>query len=287
VKNFKIKSFCKINLYLRVVKKLNNGYHNIRSLITFCNLHDLILVSKIKDNKDNINFVGDFKKGINRKSNTIVTVLKLLRKNNFLKNQAFKIRVKKNIPHGSGLGGGSADAAALLNYLNLKMNLKLKKSLLYKIANKIGFDVPIYMIKKNTLLTGNKRQLIRLSKKFELSILIVYPNLICSTKKIFKKNKTFTAIKYKSKISIKNKNKLINLLKNEKNDLEKSVVSLHPKVGKIIDFVKKQKGCYFSRITGSGSACIGIFSNMKASILAKKMIKRKFPNYWCVISKTI
>ena len=66
MKNFKIKSFCKINLYLRVVKKLNNGYHNIRSLITFCNLHDLILVSKIKGNKDNINFVGDFKKGINK-----------------------------------------------------------------------------------------------------------------------------------------------------------------------------------------------------------------------------
>ena len=75
--NFKIKSFCKINLYLRVVKKLNNGYHNIRSLISFCNLYDLISVSKIKGNKDIINFIGSFKKGINQKSNTIVEVLKL------------------------------------------------------------------------------------------------------------------------------------------------------------------------------------------------------------------
>jgi len=287
VKNFKIKSFCKINLYLRVVKRLNNGYHNIRSLISFCNLYDIISVSKIKGNKDNINFIGNFKKGINKKSNTIVEVLKLLRKNNFLKNQAFKISIEKNIPHGSGLGGGSADAAALLSSLNLKMNLKLSKSLLYKIANKTGFDVPIYLIRKNTLLTGNKRQLIRLNKKFHLNILIVYPNLICSTKKIFKKNKIYTLIKPQSKLSIENKNKLITLLKNEENDLEKSVVSLHPKVGRIIDFVKNQKGCYFSRITGSGSACIGIFFNMKTSILAKKMIKKKFPNYWCVISKTI
>ena len=287
MKNFKIKSFCKINLYLRVAKRLNNGYHNIRSLISFCNLSDIISVSKIKGNKDNINFIGNFKKGINKKSNTIVEVLKLLRKNNFLKNQAFKISIEKNIPHGSGLGGGSADAAALLSSLNLKMNLKLSKSLLYKIANKTGFDVPIYLIRKNTLLTGNKRQLIRLNKKFHLNILIVYPNLICSTKKIFKKNKIYTLIKPQSKLSIENKNKLITLLKNEENDLEKSVVSLHPKVGRIIDFVKNQKGCYFSRITGSGSACIGIFFNMKTSILAKKMIKKKFPNYWCVISKTI
>ena len=67
MKNFKIKSYCKINLSLRVLKKLNNGYHNIMSLITFCDLHDIISISKIGNLKDKISFSGKFKKGINKK----------------------------------------------------------------------------------------------------------------------------------------------------------------------------------------------------------------------------
>ena len=74
---------------------------------------------------------------------------------------------------------------------------------------------------------------------------------------------------------------------NEKNDLEKIVVTIYPKIGKIINYIKSQKGCIFSRITGSGSACIGIFSNRLNTISAQKLIRSKYPNYWCVVSKTI
>ena len=80
MKKFKIKSFCKINLSLRVLKRLSNGYHNIKSLVTFCDLHDVISISKIKGVSDKISFSGRFKKGINKKSNTITNVLYLLRK---------------------------------------------------------------------------------------------------------------------------------------------------------------------------------------------------------------
>ena len=72
----------------------------------------------------------------------------MLRKKQLLINQTFKIIIKKNIPHGSGLGGGSSNAADLLNILNLKLKLKLTKVKLKKLANKIGFDVPISLEKK-------------------------------------------------------------------------------------------------------------------------------------------
>ena len=75
MKKFKIKSFCKINLSLRVLKKLNNGYHNINSLITFCNVHDIVTISETLGKKDNISFSGKFKKGISLKSNTITKAL--------------------------------------------------------------------------------------------------------------------------------------------------------------------------------------------------------------------
>ena len=71
VKTFKVKSYCKVNLSLCVLNKLKNGYHNIRSLITFCNIYDEISISEIKSLKDKINFSGKFKKGINKNINTI------------------------------------------------------------------------------------------------------------------------------------------------------------------------------------------------------------------------
>ena len=287
MKNFKIKSYCKINLSLRVIKKLNNNYHNIISLITFCDLHDVISISKTKSLKDKISFSGKFKKGINKKSNTVTKILNLLRRAKLLENQAFKINIRKNIPHGSGLGGGSSNAADLLNYFNSKMKLKLSKKKIKQLANQIGFDVPINLERQNTLLTGKKDEILRLNQKFKLNLLIVYPNLICSTKIIYKKNKKISLSTPQSFFRIKNNKKLINLLKNENNDLEEAVIKIYPKVKKIIDYIKSIKGCYFSRITGSGSACIGIFSNMKNAIYARKLIKLKYPNYWCVVSKTM
>ena len=287
MKNFKIKSYCKVNLFLRIVKKLSSGYHNIISLITFCELHDVITISKINGLKDKISFTGKFKKGINQKSNTATKVLELIRRNKLLENQTFKINIQKNIPHGSGLGSGSSNAANLLNFFNSKMKLKLSKSKIKKIAYKVGFDAPISLERRNTFLNGKKNEILRLNQKFSLNLLIVYPNLICSTKKVYQKNRRISLLKSHSLVNIKNKKKLINLLKNENNDLEKAVIKIYPKVKKIIYFIKLQKGCYFSRITGSGSACIGIFSSLKNAIYAQKLIKLKYPKYWCVISKTI
>ena len=285
--NIKIKSYCKINLSLKVLQKLSNGYHNIISLVTFCDLYDVITISRIRNLEDKISFSGKFSKGINKKSNTITKVLNLLRSTKLLKNQTFKINVQKNIPHGSGLGGGSSNAADLLNYFNLKMKPKLSKKKIKKLARQIGFDVPINLEKKNTFLTGKKDELLRFDQKFKLNLLIVYPNLICPSKKIYAKNKMINFLKPQSIPYIKNNKRLINFLKNEKNDLEKIVIKLHPKIKKIIDYIKSQKGCHFSRITGSGSACIGIFSNMKNAIYAQKLIKLKYPKYWCAVSKTI
>ena len=141
--------------------------------------------------------------------------------------------------------------------------------------------------KKNTFLTGKKNEIIRLFKKFKLNVLIVYPNIICSTKKIYEKNKKFNFIKHQSNFHANNKKQLINFIKKEKNDLEKVVIKFYPKVRTIIDLIKNQNGCYLSRITGSGAACFGIFSNMKSAIFTKKLLKLKFPKYWCVVSKTI
>tara|TARA_Y100000590_G_scaffold469975_1_gene661052 strand:- start:1773 stop:2636 length:864 start_codon:yes stop_codon:yes gene_type:complete len=287
VKKFKLKSFGKINLTLNVLKRLNSGYHSIDSLITFCDLHDIISVKKISGLKDKISFSGKFSKGINSKSNTVVEVLKKLRENNFLTKQSFRIIIDKKIPQGSGLGGGSSNAASILNFFNKKMKLQLSKKKLFTIANQIGFDVPIHLEKKNAFYMGKKAKILRINKNFRFNLLVVYPNIICSTKKIYKKNKRFTFKKKKFNFYTKNKKKLIQLLQKENNDLQEIAIELYPEIKKVIDFIGAQRGCCFSRITGSGSACIGIFFDMKSAIYTQKLVKLNFPKYWSIVSKTI
>ena len=287
MKKFKIKCFCKVNLCLRVIKKVNKDYHLIKSFITFCDISDTITLSIRKSLKDKIIFSGRFKNGININTNTISKTLFLLRKKRLLGNYYFDINIKKNIPHGSGLGGSSSNAANLINFLKYKKFLKISDREKTKIGRKVGFDVPIFFNNKNCFLTGKGEKILKLKKNLKLNLLIVYPNLICSTKKIYKTNKKISSnIKWNYQKMNSNK-KLINFLIKENNDLEHAAVKLYPKIKSLINIISNQQGCHFSRITGSGSACVGIFSNMKAANLAKKRIKSKFPKFWCVASKTI
>ena len=75
MKTYKIKSYCKINLNLRVIKKLNNGYHQLQSLVTFCKLYDLILLKELSVKKDVVYFTGKFKNKISKRHNTIYKTL--------------------------------------------------------------------------------------------------------------------------------------------------------------------------------------------------------------------
>ena len=106
---FKIKSYAKINLALNVTGK-NSKLHKIESLISFIDLYDLIYLKSINNNDHKIYFSGKFSKNI-KKINTVSLLLKLLDKKKFLKNQKFEIKIIKNIPQKSGMGGGSMNAA--------------------------------------------------------------------------------------------------------------------------------------------------------------------------------
>tara|TARA_B100001123_G_C15225447_1_gene992968 strand:- start:79 stop:942 length:864 start_codon:yes stop_codon:yes gene_type:complete len=287
MKTFLIYSFCKVNLSLRVIKKLKTDLHKIQSIVTFANLFDIIKIREIRAKKDKINFQGNFKRGINLKNNTISKTLTILRKNNYLRKKKFNIYIKKNLPHGAGLGGGSMNAAALIKFFNSIYKFNINKRKLYKITNQIGSDVSLGLEIKNTFLTGDKKLLRRFNKKLKLHVVLVNPRIKCLSKDIYLKNKNFSnsykktdTLNFRNLFSTKN-------IKLDRNDLEKIVFEIYPKIKILNNFIKEQENCIFSRLTGSGSTCVGYFKNLKSAQKAKKNITIKFPNYWCEKAKTI
>ena len=277
-----IKSYAKINLSLGVTGRLNTKYHKIESLVSFLKLHDEIKVKKINRKKHKIQFFGKFSKGIN-KDNTVSKLMKILDEKNLLNNEKYFIKIKKNIPQKSGLGGGSMNASALIRFFIYKKILNFSKKNLIKLSKKIGQDVQFGLDNKIKILHSNGN-LDSTAKKIGLFVIIVKPNFGCSTQLIYKGIKKYSQEKLKMKT--KEYLSFVNILKLE-NDLEKVVFKNYPKLKIVKLFMQSLPNIRFARLTGSGSAMLGYFSSKNEAINAAKLFKKKYKNYWCITSKTI
>jgi len=278
-----IRSFSKINLFLKVLKKNNKGLHIIQSSVMLLDLHDKISLKKINKNKDNIEFTGQFKKKINKKTNTISKSLFLLRKHNLIdKKKRYKITIKKNIPVFAGLGGGTSNAVFLIKHF---LNNKISNRLMGIFEEEIGSDFRLFFF--NHSFQKNLKQILKFKKKYFFYFVLVYPNINSSTKKVYSKVKKFSLPLKNDLSKIDTKGKYINFIKNEKNDLQKIVEIKHEKIKKILDLIKIQKKCLISRMTGSGSVCFGVFFNKKSAKQGLIKIQKKLPNCWCVLTKSI
>ena len=275
----KIKSHAKINLALNIVGKTKK-LHKIESIVSFLDLHDEIRIKKINQKNNKIKFFGKFSKGIKSK-NTVSELLKNIEKKKLFK-EKFQITIKKNIPSEAGLGGGSMNAASVLNFFIKKKLLKRKKEIL-KIANAIGSDVVLGLYKKNLVLKSNNEIKVIPSKK-KFNILLVKPSFGCSTKKIYSKVKKF----YKPEFNTKIDNLMgSDFLREKKNDLEPIAIESYPKLKILKDFLDKLPNTEFVRMTGSGSTIIAYFNSLEKCKEASKKVSKQFRNYWCKTSKTI
>jgi len=282
MREVKFKSYAKINLSLSVIKKKKSGLHQIESLVTFTKLFDEIKIQENKDKRHIVKFNGKFSSKINKK-NTVNKLLKILDQEELLKNKKFIIKVKKNIPPKSGLGGGSMNAASIINFFKTKSFININQKKLLEISKAIGSDVELGLKQKNTILFSNGK-IRRNPFNLNLFVIIVRPNFGCSTKEIYKNVKKF------SKKQLISSNKKIFIIKNilkSKNDLEDIVLKKYPKTQKLKKIMYNLPKVLFVRMTGSGSCFVAYFKSKNASINASKILKKKYKNYWCVTSKTI
>ncbi len=150
----------------------------------------------------------------------------------------------------------------------------------------MGSDLRLFF-KSNQILQKNLTNIQNLKKKNRFYFILVYPFFKCSTKEIYSKVNSYDKIKKSNNYNLNSKAKMIQLLKIKKNSLENIAIKKFPIIKKILYELKQINNCQFSRLTGSGSSCFGLFLSKKSAKLGLKKIKKKFPKYWCVIGKTI
>ena len=265
----------KLNLNLYVKEKLDNGYHSLKSDICFLDLYDEIIIKPSNLNKIKVSNKSTF---FFKEENILSKTLNYF--NSEFKNQnKFNITLKKNIPIGAGLGGGSSDSATLLLGLRYFYNInsshskKITLKKLKEIGLKIGSDVPACIMGRSLQLSGIGEKLKKISVEKNYKFLLIYPNKILSTKQVFN-NFNFEKVKTR-KAMLFNKIKIFNSLENVSQSIE-------PEIKKILNILKSFDKIIAFGMSGSGSCCFGIFKNSQDLINDKEFLKLKSKNNYFI-----
>lgn len=305
-----IKAYAKINLGLKIVGLRDDGYHFIDTIMQTISLYDTIYLRKsrsiyknpkayssvesrnylneTKERCSNITldiiyadyFKADEKNIPTDERNTCIKAAALMQKE-FSIIEGLDIFIKKNIPSGAGLAGGSSDAAAVIILINKLFNLKLSDDKLMKIGAKVGADVPFFIKSGTCICTGIGENVIPIKPFCSDFILIIKPDIMISTKDAYKRldekfdfiadTKAKSDTKIKSDIRIKNGID-INDKKSLENIFESVIFPEHEEIyyikSKLMEF-----GANASYMTGSGSSIYAIFEDELAALKAEKYFK--------------
>ena len=271
-------ALAKLNLSFKVLNKLPNNFHQIESYITFLpNIYDHLIVKKSLQNK--IVISGIFANQLKTKGGDtlIKKSIKLLSDLLNLK-ICVEINLKKNIPLNSGLGGGSADAAATIRAILKLYKINNKNELIINNLSKIGSDVPACFFSKNLKVSGTG-EIIKPIKLFnkKLWALLIKPESNYSTKYIFEKFNNAYAKPTKFNLTF---NGLIEDMNKYNNSLEKTVCRIEKNVKNLICHLSNFNSLTVPRITGSGSTVFILFKTKQDLKNYKEKLNFNREDYW-------
>ncbi len=260
---------------LEITGKRKDGYHNLKTVFQTVSLYDTLEVEVNSAGK--LNLDGSDKSVEWDQNNTIAKVYAVFREHCNIE-QGFDVFVHKRIPPGSGLGGGSSNAAVFLLFLNEGFNARLGAQDLIQIAARTGADVPFFLVGGTVLGEGIGEKMTSLEDLEETTFAIVVPNIKVSTGLIFSKL-NLTRRPFKSKIDTFVKNKEFPVLENK---LEEITFELFPEVKAIKDKMLNRTGCDFALMSGSGAA---VYCTAQRQDITG--LKNLFPGCAAFIVKTI
>lgn len=264
----------KINLFLKLVGKRVDGYHELESLFAFLDLADDLKVKKSDNFK--IEITGEFAELVDEKNNLFTKILDYFT-DEFGISKNLHIQITKNIPVAAGLGGGSSDAAFFLRALNEIFSLNLSKTELQKISLNFGSDIAFLLEDQASIVKGRGEIIENFPEFKPITALLINPKISVSTKEIFERfDKKFSTEIATDELLKKD---VFDLLKNFPNDMERPAISALPLIAEILKNLKKY-GAEIAKMSGSGASCFGIFTNEKSLDLAEEFFAKNFPLFF-------
>ena len=276
----------KINLALHVTGRRADGYHLIESLAVFTRFGDRISIEPAEE--DAFSIAGPYASAIpTDESNLILKARDSLRAAaGGAKAPPVAIRLEKNLPVASGIGGGSSDAAAVLRGLAKFWVLDVDHGTLTRIGGVLGADLPMCLAAKPLIARGTGDELSPVSGFPSLGLVLVNPGIEVSTPDVFsalqrRDNEGLPPLP--SRLDF---HTLCNWLEATRNDLEEAALSIEPSIGEAkATLMKADAG--FARMSGSGATCFGLFETGNVAKRAAAAIRSRHPDWFVAATRSM
>ena len=264
----------KINLALHVRERLANGYHGIETVFAFLDHGDLLSVEPLDE--ITLSITGPFAKGLSDKDNLVLDAARLLAVHTGEAVGA-SIFLDKRLPIASGIGGGSADAAATLRLLNRYWRAGLSLSELAELSAPLGADVPACVVNQTCLGKGIGQDLMPLENGAlaRYFVLLVNPLVPVSTAAIFS---DWDGVDQGALPA----GDPLDIVLSGRNDLQSPAERIAPVISDTISNLN-ETGAVVSRMSGSGATCFALYETERQARDAEKMINTELPGSWTMI----
>src|SRR6266851_7030391 len=269
----------KINLYLHVVGRRADGYHELDSLVAFADIADTVTaapaaaMSLAIDGRFAAALAGD------TGDNLVLRAAGLLAAR-FAVTSGAALRLTKLLPVASGIGGGSSDAAAALRALQALWALPATADELAALAAALGADVPVCLLGRTAWLGGIGEALAAAPPLPPVAVVLVNPGIALSTPAVFKARRGDFSAPARFTAALPDAAALAAALAERRNDLTPAASELVPAIGDVLAQLAECDGALLARMSGSGATCFALFAEDAAARAAAARLARARPDWW-------
>jgi 4-diphosphocytidyl-2-C-methyl-D-erythritol kinase len=268
-------ALAKINLALHVTERRLDGYHELDSVVAFASFGDTLSFEAA--DADRFVVEGPFASRLGTSADNIVIKARdLIRTRTDL--QPVSIKLDKNLPVASGIGGGSADAAATLRGLNRMASQPLPHDVLSKLALQLGADVPVCFRGVASRMRGIGEIVEAFGERLPAAIVLVNPLIALATKDVFGALGLARGQRFSSALDAGHQ-------ASWRNDLTEPAIRLLPRIGDVLKAMQAFPDLSAVRMSGSGATCFGLTNNITDAEACSAKLKKLHPDWWCVAGK--
>lgn len=268
----------KVNLFLHVGARRADGYHDLQSLVAFAKVGDA-LVFEAADGLS-LELDGPFAASLSADpDNLVLRAARLLAGEAEFRGGA-RIVLTKNLPVASGIGGGSADAAAALRGLNALWRLGLAPRDLRRLAERIGSDVPVCVASAPAFMEGRGEKVSALDTICEAAMVLVNPGVAVPTGKVFSALERRSGTDMPLPPPLGSAGELVAYLGTTRNDLEPPARALAPEVADVLEALSATPDVLLARMSGSGATCFALYADDAGARNAARTVAARHPAWW-------
>ena len=264
----------KVNLFLHVLGRRANGYHDLDSLVVFAAVGDAVALSPSDAHRLTVD--GPFAAHVPVDSSNLACRAVAALGDALGRADGVHVHLTKALPVAAGLGGGSADAAAVLR--GLARLWDTGPSMAFPmVAQELGADVPVCLRSRAAQMSGIGDVVVPVDLDAPLALVLVNCGAAVATESVFAQTHQFGAA-----ADPLGEQDMATWVRGQRNDLEPAAIALVPDIARSIALLEGQPGCAVARMSGSGATCFGLFATMAAAESAATAIRLAEPSWWAV-----